>query len=261
MFLVLAVACGSDTESSDSGAMPPDCAPGERRGGVEGSDDRRTPDNVRFTVRVPDTYDATVAHPLVVVYAPAGGDPELTEQFTGLTGPLTSAGYLVAYADHASPTTEDVFRDLGTVPERVARRWCVDESRVHFTGHSDGGSMASVLTMLSELASIPAASIAPSAAGVNAGWLAGQTCPDPRPIMVLHSSRDGLFPGYGREAADWWADCNGCGSELGSPNRRGCADYPGCPDGAGVQYCEHDGNHGTWPGINQAMVSFFDAAP
>ena len=197
--VLLLAGCNPDAEIVDTGTAP-DCAPGEKRGGLAGSDDRRTPDGLRYTVRVPETYEATVAHPLVVVYAPAGGGPEITESFTGLTVPLTQAGFLVAYADHASPSNEAAFRDLGTIPGRVARRWCVDEESVHFTGHSDGGSMASILAIMPELASIPATSIAPSAAGVNAAFLAGQTCPPALPVMVMHSSRDALFPGFGREA-------------------------------------------------------------
>jgi len=259
MWLLIAIGCLAGPERADSGALV-DCAPGEKRGPATGSDDRRTPDGLRYTVRVPDAYDATVAHPLVVVYAPAGGDPELTESFTGLTGPLTRAGYLVAYADHATPSSEAAVRDLGTIPRRVARRWCVDEERVHFTGHSDGGSVASMLALFDDVSTIRPASIAPSAAGVNGDWLRAQTCPEPRPVMVMHSSRDGLFPGFGEEAADWWAECHGCGRNRGEPDRRGCQAYSRCPDGAEVQYCEYSGSHGTWPAINRAMVSFFDAA-
>lgn len=237
-----------------------DCEPGTRNGALEGNDDARTADGTRFTVRVPDSYDATVAHPLVVVYAPAGGDPEITESFTGLTAPLLNAGYLVAYADHRSPTSEAVLEDLGTIPRRVARQWCVDASRVHFTGHSDGGSVATVLAVRPDLATIAPASIAPSAAGTNGAYLAEQACPDPLAVMVLHSSRDGLFPGYGAEAAEYWRACLGCRPDRGDADNRGCEAYAGC-DGADVTYCEHDGSHGTWPAINRAMVSFFDAAP
>ncbi|MEM6927859.1 MAG: poly(3-hydroxybutyrate) depolymerase [Myxococcota bacterium] len=261
-WLVTWIGCGGTSDALDSGAVGvPDCAPGERRGSASGSDDRRTPDGVRYTVRVPDRYDPTVAHPLVVVYAPAGGDPELTESFTGLTDPLTGEGFVVAYADHVSPSSTGGIEDLGTIPRRVARRWCIDEARVHFTGHSDGGSVATLLAVSPGLASIRPASIAPSAAGTNGAFLAGQSCPvEPRPVMVLHSDRDALFPGYGAEAAAWWAACNGCGSEPGDANRRGCRIYPDCPVGGEVQYCEHTGSHGSWPGINRAMVDFFLAS-
>jgi polyhydroxybutyrate depolymerase len=43
--------------------------------------------------------------------------------------------------------------------------------------------------------------IAPSAAGVNGKDLAEYSCPEPLPVMVMHSRNDTVFPGYGAEAA------------------------------------------------------------
>lgn len=239
-----------------------DCEPGSRQGAPDGGDEWQTAEGTRFVVRVPKAYDPTVAHPLVVVYAPAGGDPEITESFTGLTAILNGDGYIVAYADHRSPTSVAVFEDLGRIPKRMTRRWCIDESRVHFTGHSDGGSVSTVLALNPKLTPIPPASIAPSAAGTGGGYLASQTCPDPLPVLVMHSDRDALFPDFGAEAATWWANCQGCDPAPGKPDRRGCVEYAGCADGGRVTYCEHTGSHGTWPDVNRKMVSFFDdAAP
>jgi polyhydroxybutyrate depolymerase len=241
-----------------SGGAAPACAPGSKTGPVEGAVGELTPMNVNFNVRTPMGYDATVGHPLLVVYSPAGvTDPTQTEQFTGLTPDATARGYLVAYVNHRSPQQQAAIVDLGTVPGLVSARWCIDESRVYFTGHSDGGSVTTVLALLGTTP--PPTAIAPSAAGVNESYLAAQTCPGPLPVMVIHSQNDGLFPppAFGQAPADFWAGCSSCGAP-GAPLADGCVPYGGCAMPSEVMYCQTTGQHGQWYGLNASMLDFFD---
>jgi polyhydroxybutyrate depolymerase len=242
----------------DAGPELPSCEPGSRDGPAGNTDDERTPGDIDYNLRTPDGYDPTVAVPLIVVYSPAGvTDPAQTEAFTGLTPAATSRGYAIAYVNHVSPGIAADVDEVGLVPGLIAERWCIDESRVYLTGHSDGGSVATLLA-LGGITPVPAA-IAPSAAGVNGGYLASRTCPaDPVAVMVLHSANDGLFPGFGAETAPWWADCDGCEATPGEPLPDGCVAYPGCAAGLEVQYCEGTGSHGTWPPLYDSMIDFFD---
>src|SRR5687768_11718006 len=74
---------GDTDADGDGDADVVDCAEGTREGPPGDSLYELTPFGVDFNVRTPDDYDATVAHPLVVVYSPAGvTDPSQTEDFT-----------------------------------------------------------------------------------------------------------------------------------------------------------------------------------
>jgi polyhydroxybutyrate depolymerase len=76
--------------------------------------------------------------------------------------------------------------------------------------------------------------------------------------MIEHGRNDELFPGFGREAADWWAACNGC---RGTPEPRsdGCLAYPSCSSGGVTLYCEGAGRHIDWPRHNERVLEFFES--
>jgi polyhydroxybutyrate depolymerase len=218
----------------------------------------RTAGGVALTVRTPSNYDPHYAHALLVVFAPAGADRVTNEHFTGLTGVATRAGFIVVYADHKTLSLSTI-RDLGTIPTLLAQTWCIDPSRIFLTGHSDGGTVATALALSGE-PNGQYAGIAPSAAGFTAADLAAYRCPAPLAVRVTHGSADELFPGFGRQAAAWWATCNKC--DAASPERRAddCVEYPGCAAGARTVYCEHAGRHTTWPSRNQMLIEFFAAS-
>jgi len=214
---------------------------------------------VTYNVRTPADYEPTVGHPLIVVYSPAGvTNPAQTEQFTGLTTPATSRGYVITYVNHVSPASQPDIQDVALVPELVVASWCIDTQRTYLTGHSDGGSMAWLMALYDLTTPRPAA-IAPSAAGVNSTYLAQVSCSTPLPVMILHSSNDSLFPvpTFGFEPAEWFANCNGC-SSTSTTASNGCQAYSNCPAGAETQYCQGTGSHGQWPPMNTHILDFFD---
>ena len=245
------------SSSSDTGSAA-DCEAGSKPGSVGSTDDMATAAGIAINVRTPDDYDATVAHPVIVVFAPAGATADTTESFTGLTPDALDAGYIIAYADHVSPMNLGIIEGLSPVLDDVVDTWCVDTERVYYTGHSDGGTISEVLLSIDEEDPRPAAA-APSAAGITGPTMNMIGCPpEPRPIMVVHSINDGLFPpasGFGLDAAQVWADCNGCSGDP-TPNG-GCIEWPGCT--AQTLYCEGSGSHGQWPAINDEIIAFFDA--
>ncbi len=238
------------------GANEPVVCPAGSRPGPSGVSPREeTPDGTRYLVKTPANYDATRAHPLIVVFAPHGVSRSLSERFVGLTRAATREGFVVAYAD-SRPLDHQAIEDLGRIPALVASRWCIDERRVFFTGHSDGGTVATVVTVLRK--AIPPTAIAPSAAGFRGPDLATFACPAPVAVMVQHSRNDELFPGFGREAAAWWAACNGCRADP-EPRADGCFAYPDCRAGGATLYCEGDGRHVDWPRRNERMLEFFES--
>jgi polyhydroxybutyrate depolymerase len=231
------------------------CAPGERPGPVGKSDGERTAGGLVYAVRTPANYDATRAHPLIMVYAPHGTSTGLVERYVGLTREATAAGFVIAYAGSRDLSRRTILL-LAEIPRAIARRWCIDETRIHLTGHSDGGTTAEALAFLPETRGL-AASIAPSGAGIRGADLATETCPPPLPVLILHAESDWVFPGYGAEAARWWAKCNGCDVERTFRRPDGCDAFEGCAAGGETVLCKDPGGHLDWPKRNSTILEWF----
>jgi polyhydroxybutyrate depolymerase len=231
----------------------PQCAAGTRSGESGAINGESTLEGIKYNIRTPLNYDPTVAHPLLMVYSPAGSNRAKTEKTTALTLKATTAGFIIAYADHPdlSPTSTI---ELGTIPGLMAKQWCIDEKRVFVTGHSDGGTAAMALAFMAGTKQIPKA-IAPSAAGIDYQDLRDHKCPDPIPVMVMHSVNDHLFPKYGQQSSGWWAACNQC-EPIPEKISNGCMAYSGCAKGVKTWYCEGDKPHAQWPGINDTLLDF-----
>ncbi len=235
------------------------CAPATRPGAAGASDQQSTPEGVRYALRAPRNYRPESAHPLLVVYAPAGYSAAANERYTGLTAAATGRGFLVVYTAAQPPSLAGI-RALAQLPAAVAARWCVAPKQIYATGHSDGGTATTAIAVLPALPH-PFAAIAPSAAGFTAEDLRGYRCPQPVAVMVLHNAGDELFPGWGAQAARWWAQCNGCAVTATTRDPGGCLRYAQCPAGADTRYCEHPGDHRYWPATAAALLDFFQAAP
>jgi polyhydroxybutyrate depolymerase len=231
------------------------CEAGARIGRAGANDGEASAEGLRYHVRTPSNYDATIAHPLLMVYAAAGQSGLASERMTGLTPAATASGFVIAYADHR-PLGIPAVEQLGTIPGSVAKKWCIDEKRVFVTGHSDGGTASLALAVLDKTKKVPAA-IAPSAAGWTGKDLEAYHCPAPIPVMVMHGANDSLFPGWGAQTSAWWAACNGCAAAKSKKIEGGCVAYQGCATGGATLYCEGAGSHRDWPNLNRVMIEFF----
>jgi polyhydroxybutyrate depolymerase len=238
-------------------AKTPRCEPGSRPEAAGITNHEETSKEVPFNVRTPANYDPTIAHPLLVAYAAAGNNRYETEGLTGLTTEATARGFIVTYPDHLRLSLPGL-EELATIPALVARKWCIDEARIYLTGQSDGGMATVAIAFLAKTQGT-ADAIAPSAAGVNGKDLAEYSCPEPLPVMVMHSRNDAVFPGYGAEAARWWAACNRCDPTPGPKDAHGCVAYPNCANGVPTLYCEGSDAHEDWPPMNTAVLDFFEA--
>jgi len=184
--------------------------------------------------------------------------PRATERLTGFTPEATASGYVVAYPQHIRPSRA-ALRKLAAIPALVARHFCIDETRIVLSGHSDGGTTATALA-LDPAAGFGVRALAPSAAGFTATDLQGFKCPAPTPVRVMHGARDTLFPGWGREAWQWWSACNGCdpASPVSTASaEQDCVTHAGCT--VPTYYCEADGGHTHWPEqAAHGTIDFFD---
>ena len=235
----------------------PRCEPGTKLGRAGASNDEKTPSGISYMVKTPGNYDSSVAHPLLMVYAPGGRNRHESEKYVHFSHEATAAGIIVAYADHRTLSTETIEK-LAEIPALIERKWCTDKKRVFLTGHSDGGTTAMAIAFFTGTKHVPAA-IAPSAAGIRGEDLRRYQCPNPLPVMLMHSSRDTLFPGYGREAIQWWAACNGCETADPVKEADGCITYRGCTNNVITRYCEGTRIHTEWPNGNKKILDFFQA--
>ena len=76
------------------------CDPGTKPGDAGASNDEKTPTGIRYMVKTPVNYNSSIAHPLLMVYAPGGRNRYESEEYMYLTQEATAAGFIVAYADH-----------------------------------------------------------------------------------------------------------------------------------------------------------------
>ena len=231
------------------------CDPGTKPGIAGASNNEMTPAGIRYMVKTPLNYNPSVAHPLLMVYAPGGRNRFESENYMHLTQETTEAGFIVAYADHRTMSTRTI-EELAEIPALIEQKWCIDRNRIFLTGHSDGGTVAMGVAFLNGTKHIPAA-IAPSAVGIRGEDLKKYYCPNPLPVMIMHSSRDTLFPGYGREAIQWWAVCNSCDTASPVKDADGCITYQGCKNNVATRYCEGAGTHPEWPGKNKEIIDLF----
>ena len=233
------------------------CSPGDRLGSAGGVDRISIGHDISVSVRTPINYDGTMAHPLLVVFAPGGYHRIASEDFYGLTREATTAGFIVAYPDHRKLSLQ-AFEQLGQVPALVAGKWCVDSGRVYFAGHSDGGTTSAALTFLDTSELRPRA-VAISAAGIRRQDLEQYACPQPLSVLIVHSRRDELLapPEYGKDAAQWWAACNKCRTGPGAMGEDGCVEYGGCAHAVRTRYCEVETAHRHWSVPNTGLLAFF----
>ncbi len=233
------------------------CEAGTKPGNAGASNDEKTSSGIRYMVKTPVNYNSSIAHPLLMVYAPGGKNRYESEEYMYLTQEATAAGFIVAYADHRKMSTETI-EELAEIPGLIEKKWCIDKKRIFLTGHSDGGTVAMGIAFINGTKHIPAA-IAPSAVGIRGEDLKEYNCPNPLPVMVMHSSHDTLFPGYGKETVKWWAACNSCDTASPVIDADGCVTYAGCKNNVTTRYCEGTGTHPEWPGKNKAIIDFLRA--
>lgn len=235
------------------------CDPDNKTGASGVTDNLRTKKGFRYHLRTPDNYDAHYAHPLLMVFAPSVSGT-LMEKYTGLTKQATQAGMIVAYVDGKRLNLAAI-KEFGSIPGEIKEDWCINEQRVFLTGHSDGGTISSALAFLEDSPFRPTA-IAPSAAGITGEELKQYTCPQPLSVMVMHNDGDTHFPGFGKQAASWWASCNQCSETSTASAAPGCIQYPDCANGVETHYCEgQGGSHLTWPHRNETMLEMFLRSP
>ncbi|KAG5931723.1 hypothetical protein E4U53_001641 [Claviceps sorghi] len=165
-------------------------------------------------------------------------------------------------APYAAAGVDDVAFTLDLV-SRLQDRFCVDESRVYASGHSNGAGFCSVLAC-SRQAGPRFAAFAPISGAFYTAYHSDDQCHAaslPRPMFEVHGTGDTQIPYEGRAAGGhgplvsvpaWvagWARRNGCDAPVASDPGRGVHDYRyrcrGVPDA--LEHIKVDGMSHAWP--------------
>ncbi|HEX4979244.1 MAG TPA: PHB depolymerase family esterase [Acidimicrobiales bacterium] len=259
---VLAACDGGGAVGSDEPCRG--LAPGRSEHGFFSGGVRR-----RYLLYVPETAEAR-PRPLIVTMHGYGASAAAHLDYTRAETAAERHDVLVlAPMGFGQPASFDLFgsRDVAFVTaavDHVARRTCVDLSRVYATGMSNGAAMAAVLACRSPGTF---AAIAPVAAIVYpADMCAGRP---PAPVMAFMGTADPIVPFGGGavtccggwsvapapDAMQHWARHNGC-DELardepyaGGVTRRS---WSNCDEGVETVFYVVDGGGHTWPGASAA---------
>lgn len=245
--MIFAAGCGSDDESSatDDAGPNPDVqskadagdASSEDAGGDAPAWDPSDPlgGDRPAKVVLPDDYDTSRSWPLVVLLHGYSATGPLQDAYFGLSRRGTDRGFITvlpngtedaagnrfwnatdACCDFADSGVDDV-QYLTELVAEAKERLAVDERRVYFMGHSNGGFMS--YRMACELGS----EIAAIASLAGSAYADGQDCAEDGNVGVLqiHGDADetvaytggeffgNAYPGA-RDAAARWAARNGC---------------------------------------------------
>lgn len=154
---------------------------------------------VPFRIYVPNSYDASAAHPLVVLLHGAFGDERY--YFSGLFDPAVikgeaeRRGWILAavnargrFGGYRDLSLEDTFE----VIKAVVRDYNIDASRVYLTGHSMGGFGAWLVASAKPetFAAIAPVSGGPPVQGDNLTNLLSRL--KNTPALIVHGARDGI---------------------------------------------------------------------
>lgn len=182
-------------------------------------------------ISLPEDYDPAQSYPVWLAYPGRFISPEHMSTDTGLQ---VASDAIVAYArgesgafagaPYSTTTMEEDIAYTRAIIDRIEQDHLVDRERIFAIGHSNGGGFALSLACFAPdlVAGVSAASGIYYDPGTPK---TGQCAGDPVPVMIEHSSNDGLSwidggTAHGahymgaRQLSESWAEINGCSART-----------------------------------------------
>jgi polyhydroxybutyrate depolymerase len=248
-----AAGAGDDRRSAGCGRAKTGSGDFERRTLRAGSRDRT------YHVRVPDSYQASRAYPLVFRWHGTTGDG--LSGGLGIEGPAGNDAIIVG-ADGlnqawGAATEADDLQLFDAMYQQLTQEYCIDLKRVFSYGFSAGGGMTNMLSCKR------GDKLRGSAAVAGYVWGDQSACGPAVAAWFLHDRNDdAVLIMQGRDARDLALERNDCGSTT-MPAANSCVSYGGCKPGYPVVWCETQGlGHNIAGDTAPAQVwAFFSALP
>jgi len=237
--------------------------------------------NRNYTLYIPDSYDGSVAYPLVFNlhgYGSLAWQQELYGDFRAIAD---TAGFIIVHPNGTVqpgttstqfwnvgffPSSVDDVNFLETLIDTISASYNINQGRIYSTGMSNGGFMSYKLACESNrFAAV--ASVTGSMTTTDAG-----TCnpSKPTPVMQIHGTADATVPYAGNagflpveDVVSYWVSFNNCPTPANMtavPNTNttdgATAEHyvyaPG-DGGASVEFYKVTGGAHTWPGAPLAI--------
>ncbi|PNY26099.1 Feruloyl esterase B [Tolypocladium capitatum] len=228
-----------------------------------------------YRIHLPSSYAVNKALPLLVAYHGSGNNPAKFEVETRFSDEGINPHVITLYPaggnwqgpTYAEPGVSDLVFTTDLV-NRIKDNYCVDQSRVYATGHSNGAGFTGTLACSPEHARQFAA-FAPVSGAFYTDVNGDQNCLPPRsplPMFEAHGTADPIIPyagGKGRggplpSIPDWlsrWARRNQCTtsstkllSNAVHDTEWKCAGVDGL-----LRHIKIDGHNHSWPGKNSEI--------
>jgi polyhydroxybutyrate depolymerase len=280
---LFALCCTGELHMETDGAMPVDRDGGRRADGgtaprTDGGDDERdagpirppersagcgnegAPTGVRTVdaggrqtlVYVPASYDADVAHAIVIGFHGGGGNGEGFRAGSGAIEAEMDGAIFVYPSGPDGVWNAEVydgnFDFLRATLEVLFEDYCVDTEAVFAFGFSWGG------WAVTQLACSAPELVAGVAAIAGGGPMGG--CGDRVGVMLIHGTMDNAeLIGSSEASLAHFRGTNGCGSSEAPFDPDPCVGYDGC--GEPVVWCRHEGGHEVPGFAPRAMWNFF----
>ncbi|KAK2596160.1 hypothetical protein QQS21_006437 [Conoideocrella luteorostrata] len=227
-----------------------------------------------YRIHLPSNYDTKTAKPLLIAYHGKGNNPKKFEGETRFSEKSVNPNMIVVYPQgvngvwqgpkypESNPKISDkVF--TSALVQRIKDNYCVDESRVYATGHSNGAGFAGTLACSPEHGGQFAA-FAPISGAFYTDVKGNDNCHparSPLPMFEVHGTGDKRIPYEPTEDGnggplpsipDWvsrWAKRNKCDAPKPNDLGNGVHDYRYKCQGVaeGLEHIKVDGMGHGWP--------------
>ncbi len=178
-----------------------------------------------------ENYDITSEQPAIYIYPQAVYSDELG-----------------AVAWNVDPEGID-FAFFDALLVDLAAKYCIDESRLHAAGQSNGAFFVHELGCRKNDV---LRAIAPVAGG-GPSWY--PDCTETMTIMLVHGANDTTVPlQTGINSRDFWLGTNACDADNVPTALTPCVAYTSCDEP--TWWCRHPGDH-TWPDFAGATIRAF----
>jgi polyhydroxybutyrate depolymerase len=246
----------SSSSSSSTGSQTEMCAPmiaGTITETVDVGGLART-----YIATVPDSLDGTIEPaPVIMAFHGTDGTAEYASENYDITSdqPAIYVYPQAVYSEELGAVAWNVdsegidFAFFDALLEDLATKYCIDETRLHAAGQSNG---AFFVHELGCRRNDVLRAIAPVAGGGPAWY---PDCTETMTVMMVHGANDTTVPiQTGINARDFWLDNNACNAANVPTALEPCVAYTSCDEP--TWWCAHGGDH-TWPDFAGATIRAF----
>jgi poly(3-hydroxybutyrate) depolymerase len=204
-----------------------------------------------FTEVIPDGYDASVAHPILMRFGGLGSTGASAVGGIGLKVPAIIVGPDANPPGGYWNTTGDLAL-VDAIVDTLSKELCIDTTRNFATGYSNGGFMADAVGCMRSAQFKGIAVMEGGTGGTQCGQVGA---------FLMHNADDMTVPlSYGTSLRDKWLATNGCTMTSHAVTPDPCVAYDGCSAGHPVVWCEPaTGGHKPSYAVSLGIGPFFDA--